>query len=124
MADPNIQLALMQDGGLRVALGSWVKPGLQSQLVIQGARNMTEQDMRRAIVVVTMSLCTYQGKLYGDDHDMDDCIKVALSSLAEMLVDQKAAVWRNPQFFTQRKAGGGDGIVTSKIPNPARPMWT
>lgn len=114
----------MQDGGLRVALGSHVKSGLMSQSVIPSARNMTEQDMKRAVTIITMSLCTYQGKMFGDDHDMDDCIKVALSSLREMLVDQKAAVWRNPQFFSSRKVAGGDGIATSDIPNPVRPMWT
>lgn len=114
----------MQDGGLRVALGSHVKSGLLSRSVIPDARNMTEQEMRRAVTLIVMSLCTYQGKLFGDDHDMDDCIKVALSSLAEMLADQKAAIWRNPQFFSSRKVGGGDGIATNKIPNPVRPMWT
>lgn len=114
----------MQDGGLRVSLGSNVKSGLMSQSVLPDARNLSQQDIKRGITIIVLSLIKYQGKLYNDNHDDVECIKVALDAAAEMLKDDKAAVWRNPTFFSPRKVDGGEGTVTSKIPNPARPLWS
>jgi len=85
---------------------------------------MSQQDLKRGVTILILSLIKYQGRLYNDNHDDVECVKVAVNALDEMRADDKGAIWKNPQFFSARKVGGGEGTATNKIPNPVRPLWT
>lgn len=79
MAQSNLEVRLVRDGPfvIVVLLESRMKHALWSKGEIDPGSANNGEDLRHKVGVLAGALAEYQGANYGDNHDPDECYKIA-----------------------------------------------